>query len=318
MPIVAVVACDRFSPFHLAVPSTIFGDILPGQRLFSLRICAFEAGSLRSTTGLMLTPEHGPDGLVDADLVVVPYWRDPTEKPSPALTEALCAARLRGAGVVGLCLGTYALAYAGLLDGHRATTHWEFAEDFRSRFPLVRLDANALYVDDDGLITSAGSAAGLDCCLYLVQQFHGRAVANRIARRMVIPPHRDGGQAQFIERPVPTSPEDERLRLLLHHLHGNLREPHRLEDLARQLMLGKRTFTRLFRQVTGLSVGQWLLSARLQRSQELLEATALSIEAVAEEVGFMSASSLRQHFRLRFGVTPRQWRATFRGTAQRE
>ena len=311
VPSVAVVAFDRFSPFHLSVPCLVFGDVLPGHKLFDLKICAGEPGALRSGQGLGIEPSSGLEALAKADVVVVPYWRDPAERPNQAILDALVAARRRGARVVGLCLGTYVLAYAGLLDRHRAATHWEFEQDFVGRFPGVRLDTNALYVDDDGVVTSAGTAAGLDCCLYLVHKEHGRAVANKVARRLVVPPHRDGGQAQFIEQSVPVSTRDVQVNALLEYLRKNLGKAHSLDDLARRCAMSRRTFTRHFHKAAGMSVWAWLMSERLHAGQELLEATSHPIETVAELVGFQSAASLRQHFKARFGVTPSEWRKTF-------
>lgn len=311
VPSVAVVAFNHFSPFHFSVPCIVFGDVLPGQKLFDLRICAGEPGKLRSRQGLSIETSFGLEAMAQADIVIIPYWRDPAERPNQELLDALVAAHRRGALVVGLCLGTYVLAYAGLLDHHKAGTHWEFEEDFTGRFPDVRLDTNALYVDDDRLVTSAGTAAGLDCCLYLVHKHHGRAIANKVARRMVIPPHREGGQAQFIEQPVPVSTRDAKVNNLLEFLRSNLDKTHSLDDLAGYSLMSRRTFTRHFQKATGMSVGEWLMCERLQRSQELLEATTHSVETIAELVGFQSATSLRQHFRARFGVAPTKWRRTF-------
>lgn len=227
--------------------------------------------------------------------------------------DAVIAAHGRGAQVVGLCLGTYVLAYAGLLDGRRASTHWEYEQDFIRRFPAVRLDTNALYVDDGELVTSAGTAAGLDCCLHLVRQRHGSEIANKLARRLVIPPHREGGQAQFIEQPVPASTRDARINQLFDQLRIHLAEPHTLDSLAEHCLMSRRTFTRRFQLATGLSLGDWLLAERLRRSQELLESSSHTVERIAELVGLKSATTLRQHFRARFGVSPREWRRAFRG-----
>ena len=194
-PIVAVVTFDHFSPFHCAVPCLIFGDILPGQPLFELKICCGDGNHhSHSAQGFTIQAPHGLEVLAEAEIIVIPFWHDPAAQPPAALLDALIAARARGARLVGLCLGTYVLAYAGLLNGRKASTHWEYEQDFCRRFPCVQLDTNALYVDDDGLVTSAGTAAGLDCCLYLVRQYHGSAIANKVARRLVIPPHREGGQ----------------------------------------------------------------------------------------------------------------------------
>ncbi|KXU79439.1 GlxA family transcriptional regulator [Aeromonas enteropelogenes] len=314
-PVVAVITFDHFSPFHCAVPCLIFGDtMMPGQPLFELRLCAGD--SIRqpaSSQGFRIDPGHGLEGLAEADIIIIPFWRDPAERPAQPLLDSLVAAHRRGAQVVGLCLGTYVLAYAGLLDGHRASTHWEYEQDFIHRFPKVRLDTNALYVDDHGLITSAGTAAGLDCCLYLVRQHHGSRIANRLARRLVVPPHREGGQAQFIEQPVPASTRDARINQLFDHLRAHLAEPHTLDSLAEHCLMSRRTFTRRFQRATGLSLGEWLLAERLRRSQELLESGTHSMERIAELVGLRTAASLRQHFRTRFGVSPREWRRTFRG-----
>lgn len=313
-PIVAVVTFDHFSPFHCAVPCLIFGDILPGQPLFELRLCCGDASiHSHSTQGFTIQAPYGLEGLTEADIIVIPFWHDPAVRPPVALLDALIAARARGARLVGLCLGTYVLAYAGLLEGRRASTHWEYEQDFMSRFPAVQLDTNALYVDDEGLVTSAGTAAGLDCCLYLVRQYYGSAIANKVARRLVIPPYREGGQAQFIEQPVPASTRDTRMNQLLDHLRAHLAEPHTLDTLAAHTLMSRRTFTRRFHQATGLSVGEWLLAERLRRSQELLEVSGHSIERIAELIGFKSATSLRNHFRARFAVSPSEWRRAFGG-----
>lgn len=315
MPIVAVVTFDHFSPFHFAVPCLIFGDkMMPGQSLFELRLCAGDdTQQPASSQGFRIDTGYGLKGLLEADIIIIPFWRDPAERPAQSLLDALIAARQRGAQVVGLCLGTYVLAYAGLLDGHRASTHWEYEQDFTHRFPHVRLDTNALYVDDKGLITSAGTAAGLDCCLYLVRQHHGSQLANKLARRLVVPPHRDGGQAQFIEQPVPASTRDARINQLFDHLRTHLAHPHTLDSLAEHCLMSRRTFSRRFQLATGLSLGDWLLTERLRRSQELLESSSHTMERIAELVGLKSATLLRQHFRTRFGVSPREWRRTFRG-----
>ncbi|MFQ1907217.1 helix-turn-helix domain-containing protein [Aeromonas veronii] len=313
-PIVAVVTFDHFSPFHCAVPCLIFGDILPGQPLFELKICCGDGNPhSHSAQGFTIQAPHGLEVLTEAEIIVIPFWHDPAARPPAQLLDALIAARARGARLVGLCLGTYVLAYAGLLNGRKASTHWEYEQDFCRRFPCVQLDTNALYVDDEGLVTSAGTAAGLDCCLYLVRHYHGSAIANKVARRLVIPPHREGGQAQFIEQPVPASTRDVRMNQLLDHLRAHLAEPHTLDSLADHTLMSRRTFTRRFHQATGLSVGEWLLAERLRRSQELLEVSSHSIDRIAELVGFKSAASLRNHFRARFAISPSEWRRSFRG-----
>lgn len=313
-PNVALLVYDHFSPFHVSVPCIVFGDhVLPGHKLFNLTLCAGEPGPLHSAEGLSFGPAMGLEALETADIVIVPGWREPAERPHQPLLDALCSAYRRGATVVGLCLGTYVLAYAGLLNGKRASTHWEYEQDFLQRFPAVVLDTNALYVEDGRLITSAGTAAGLDCCLNLVRLSHGSTIANKLARRLVIPPHREGGQAQYIEQPLPATTQDSRINQLLDHLRENLQQDFSLDELAQRVLMSRRSFTRHFQNATGLSVGAWLLAERLKRSQELLESTVTSIDRIAGLVGFQSASILRQHFKKRFGVSPRDWRRTFQG-----
>jgi len=310
---VAVLATDGFSPFHFSVPCILFGSAMPHQSLFQVDICAEKPGIIRSDMGLSITVEQGLERLDQAAIIIVPYWPNPAQKPAQALTDKLVAAWLRGAEVVGLCLGTYVLAYAGLLDQHRAATHWEFEQDFSRRFPAIQLDSNALYTRDDRLITSAGTAAGIDCCLDIIRYHYGSALANRVARRMVVPPYREGGQAQFIERPVPSTTRDSKMNALLASLRQNLHQPHDSDSLARALNISRRSLTRHFHKATGMTLGEWLMAERLQRSQVLLETTGISIEQVAEKAGFSSPISFRQRFKSRFGVTPSEWRRTFRG-----
>jgi transcriptional regulator GlxA family with amidase domain len=314
LPGIALVVYDRFSPFHISVPCIVFGhQVRPGQRLFDLTLCAGEPGPLRSSEGLSFDAAVGLEALDSADIVIVPGWRVPADRPPQALLDALCRAYRRGATVVGLCLGSYVLAHAGLLDGKRAATHWEFEQDFQQHFPAVALDTNALYVEDERTITSAGTAAGLDCCLNLVRRLYGSAIANSLARRLVIPPHREGGQAQYIEQPVPAATQDVRINRLLDELRQDLQQELSLDALAQRVMMSRRSFTRHFQNATGMSVGAWRLAERLKRSQELLESSATSIDRIAGLVGFPSAGVLRQHFKKRFGVSPRDWRRTFRG-----
>jgi len=312
-PVVVVVAYQHFSPYHLSVPCLIFSDeILNGQKLFSLKVSAESSTPVRASYGISLAASHGLEVLQDADIVIIPGWHDPATPPSPELIAALRSAHARGARIVGLCLGTYVLAYAGLLDGHRAATHWEAESDFTRRFPQVCLDANALYVDDQGIVTSAGTAAGVDCCLYLVRSYYGSHITNQIARRMVVPSYREGGQAQFIERPVPVSTLDARINALLTYLRENLNEKLSLDALAQQAHMSRRTLTRSFHQATGMSVGEWLQAERLHRTQELLESSAHGVEAIAGLVGFGTATALRQQFKQTFGVSPVEWRKQFR------
>jgi transcriptional regulator GlxA family with amidase domain len=307
---IAVVAFDQITPFHLSVPCLVFGDL---AELYELRVCAADAGRLSTTAGFAVQVEHGLETLAWAQTVIVPSWHDPEERPPQALLDALVAAHARDARLVGLCLGAYVLAEAGLLDGLRATTHWAWAKDFAERYPRVTVDADVLYLDDGGVLTSAGTAAGIDCCLHLLRQQHGAELANRVARRLVVPPHRQGGQAQFIEQPLPATSRDDRLAGLLDWVRAHLELPHTLDSLAERALMSRRTFTRHFRQLTGMTVGDWLLAERLALGQRLLESTEQSVEVIATLAGFGSPVSLRHHFGRAFGVSPSAWRQTFRG-----
>ena len=313
LPVVAVVAFDQISPFHLAVPCVVFGEAHPGAPRFDLRVCAAEVGTLRTTVGFGVTVAHGLAALRTAELIIVPSWRDPAERPPEALLKALGAAHRRGAKIVGLCLGAFVLAEAGLLKGRSATTHWSSAAEFARRFPDVRVDADVLYVDEGDVVTSAGTAAGIDCCLHLLRQQYGVAAANTVARRLVVPPHRQGGQSQYIEQPLPATTRDSRLSGLLDEVLATLTLAHSVDSLAATANMSRRTFTRHFRQLTGNTVHQWLLSQRLTRAQHLLESTDQLVGQVAELSGFGSAVALRQHFHIAFGVSPRAWRQTFAG-----
>jgi transcriptional regulator GlxA family with amidase domain len=312
-PSVAVVAFDRISPYHLAVPSAVFGEVHPGVPRFDFQVCAAEPGPLSTTVGFAVSVAHGLEVLRSTDIVIVPSWRDPAERPPQPLLAALVAARRRGAQVVGLCLGAYVLAEAGLLDGRRATTHWAYVPDFRHRNPQVEVDADVLYIEDDTIVTSAGTAAGIDCCLHLIRQRYGAECANRVARRLVVPPHRQGGKAQYIEQPVPDTAQDSRLAELMDWVRAHLALAHTLDSLAARSLMSRRTLTRRFHQLTGSTVGQWLLAERLAFVQRLLESTDQPIDTIAALAGFGSAVSLRHHFRRTVGESPSAWRQAFRG-----
>jgi len=313
--IVAAVAFDGISPFHLSVPCVVFGENRNegGVPPFDFRVCAVEPGALSTTAGFSIAATHGLDALDEAHTIIVPSWRDPAETPPAVLLDALRRAHARGAQLVGLCLGAFVLAAAGILDGRQATTHWAWAEDFARRFPRVRLDPDVLYIDDGNVLTSAGTAAGLDCCLHVLRRMCGARAANYVARRLVVPPHRQGGQAQFIQQPVPPNLSGDRLSGLLDWVRGNLDEPHTLDALAERALMSRRTFTRRFRLATGTTVGAWLLAQRLARAQQLLESTDQSVESIAGIAGFGSTASLRQHFAEAFRTSPSAWRREFRG-----
>lgn len=268
---------------------------------------------MRTTAGFAVQTGLTLQDAARADVLIVPSWRDTEERPPAPMVNAVRDAYARGATVVGLCLGAFVLAEAGILDGREATTHWSAAEAFSRRYRKVKLVPDVLYVDaDDGrLVTSAGTAAGLDCCLHLVRRWHGADVANRIARRLVVAPHRQGGQAQYIEQPLHDAPGGDRLSDLLNWTVANLAAPHTLDSLAERAAMSRRNFTRRFRELTGTTVGQWLLNQRLAYAQRLLETTRQPVESIAQSAGFGSAVSLRQHFSRAYHTSPSAYRALF-------
>jgi len=310
---VAIAAFNGIRPFHLSVPCAVFGEAAGAEPLFDVRVCAVEPGELRSQIGFTIGTRYGLRELERARIVVVPSWRDASESAPPPLLAALRRAHQRGALIVGLCLGACVLAEAGLLDGHRATTHWRWTELFAQRYPRVQVDPGVLYVDEGDVLTSAGTAAGIDCCLHVVRKQFGAEVANRIARTLVVPPHRQGSQAQYIEQPVSATASAGPLAKTLDWAAHHLDAAHSLDSLAAKALMSRRSFTRHFRQHTGTTVGQWLLGQRLALAQRLLETTVQPVERIAERAGFGSALSMRQHFGLAFNTTPSLYRREFRG-----
>jgi transcriptional regulator GlxA family with amidase domain len=281
-----------------------------GLPVLDYRVCGVEAGKPVSTTGgVQVVPEHGLEGLRGADLVAVPATRLRTF-PEEAL-QALREAEAAGAILLTVCSGVFVLAEAGLLDGRKVTAHWHSIEELRERYPQVEVDPDVLYVDDGNLITSAGTAAGIDACLHLVRRELGSAVVNGIARRMVVPPQREGGQRQFIDRPVPECSADS-LGPLLDWMLTHLDREHSVADLARRATMSERTFARRFVNETGTTPLRWLTRQRVLHARRLLEDTDLSVDAVAARCGFGSATLLRHHFRKVVGVAPADYRRVFR------
>lgn len=313
-PVVAVLAYDELCVFEFAVAYEIFGLPRPevGPRWYRYRVCAAEPGPLRSQSGLAVADCAGLDQLAEADLIIIPGWRRLGEPVPVALIDALRAAHARGAVLASLCSGAFVLAATGLLDGRRATTHWRYLDAMSSRYPRIRLEPDVLYVEEDRLLTAAGSAAGIDLCLHLVRRDFGAEIANRVARRLVVAPHRDGGQAQFIERPVPKPREGARLSALMEWMQASLDQDQSIPDLARRAGMSTRTFQRRFEETTGLPPGAWLLQVRIAHAQELLEQVAeRSLADIAAAAGFRTVAALRHHFRQRLGVSPTQYRARF-------
>ncbi|MFE9659178.1 helix-turn-helix domain-containing protein [Streptomyces sp. NPDC005955] len=315
---VVVLALDGVLPFELGIPQRILGRArtADGHLPYEVVTCSVRPpGPVRAEADFSVLVENGPEALATADTVVVPasYELGPVYERG-VLTGALAAALALirpGTRLVSICTGGYVLAAAGWLDGRPATTHWSSAEHFQRLFPRVRVDPDVLFIDDGDVLTSAGVAAGIDLCLHLVRRDHGAAVANDVARRTVVPPHRDGGQAQYVERPVP-EPALSTTAAARSWALTRLHEPLRLRDLADRESMSVRTFTRRFREEVGISPGQWLVQQRVQRARHLLESSDLSIEQVADASGFGTAQSMRQHLQTALGVTPTAYRRTFR------
>jgi transcriptional regulator GlxA family with amidase domain len=311
---VAVLMFDRAPMFETAVPISVFGAdrTANGAPEFTLLAVPGEDGPLRTTGDVQLHAPHGLDALDRAAIVVVPTWRDPLEDPPEPVLAAIRAAHAGGALVVGLCLGAFVLAAAGLLEGRRSATHWYFAPTLAARYPGIAVDSSVLFVDDGDIVTSAGTAAGLDACLHVVRRGWGARAATAIARRMVVPPQRSGGQAQFIDQPIPQVRADTDLSETLEYIIEHLAEPLDVDVLARRSHLSRRTFDRRFRALTGSSPLQWLLHQRILHARRLLEDTDLPVDTVARRVGLANAISLRPHFHRVLGVSPQRYRDTFR------
>lgn len=311
-PLVVALAYDDLAVFEFGIAVEVFGLPRPEMGLdwYRFAIAAAAPGPLRARGGLTLAVDGGLDLLDDAAIVVVPGWGCGGQAPVPSpLVEALRSAHDRGATIAAICGGAFVLAAAGLLAGRRATTHWRFTEGFGSLHPEVRLQPDVLYVDEGLILTSAGSAAGIDLCLHLVRRDFGPAAANVVARRLVVPPHREGGQAQVIERPVPTPREGVRFGPLLDRMRERLAERQPLAQLAAEAGMGERTFLRRFKAATGLTPAEWLTSERLAHARDLLEATGDSIEEIAHACGFGSVATLRHHFRSRLKTSPGAYRS---------
>ncbi len=310
---VTAVAIDGLAMFEFGVACEVFGidRTDEGVPRFDFRIAGMAAGQpVRTAVGVEFAAPHGLEATQDADLVVVPATAIRADYP-PEVLEALRAAHARGATLLSECSGAFVLAAAGLLDGRTATTHWRYASELARRHPRVTVDADVLFVDDRDIITSAGTAAGIDACLHLVRRELGSAVANAIARRMVVPPQRDGGQRQFIVQPVPTCTDDS-LRHVLEWVIEHLADEHTVDALAARALMSPRTFARRFADETGTTPMRWLAAQRVQHARRLLEETDLTVDEVARECGFSTAPLLRHHFTRAVGLAPSDYRATFR------
>jgi transcriptional regulator GlxA family with amidase domain len=319
---VAAVVLNEFGPFELGLVCEVFGTDRSDEGLpsYDFAVVAGEPGPLRAETGFTLHTPHGLERLAGADLIVIPAagvaaprGGGPGDVPEPVLA-ALRAAVARGARVLSVCTGVFVLGAAGLLDGRRCTTHWRHAGELARRWPAARVEPDVLYVDDDPVITSAGTAAGIDACLYLVRKEQGARVANAVARRMVVPPHRDGGQAQFVDRPLPECAGGP-LAELLGWLERHLDQQVTVDELAVRAHMSPRTFARRFVAETGTTPLRWLTGQRVLLAQQLLEETDEGVDRIAERAGFGNATALRHHFRIWRGTTPQAYRQAFRGSA---
>ncbi|MGW7522749.1 GlxA family transcriptional regulator [Streptomyces sp. NPDC054783] len=312
---VAAVLLDGVNPFEMAVVCEVFGIDRSDEGLpvYDFAVASAEGPVLRSNAGFSLQVEHGLERLESADLIAVPAGACYESRAfPPGLLDALRRGVDRGARVLSVCSGVFVLAAAGLLDGRRCAVHWHHAAELARRYPRLTVEPDVLYVDEDPVITSAGTAAGIDACLHLVRKEQGPEVANKIARRMVVPPHRDGGQAQYIERPLPKGPCDTVGEVLV-WMEEHLDQEVTVEQLAARAHMAPRTFARRFQQETGTTPYRWILRQRVLRAQELLEGTDETMDAIAWRTGFGTAAALRHQFVRALGTTPNAYRRAFRG-----
>lgn len=312
-PVVAALVYDGLCTFEYGVAAEVFGLPRPeaGPNWYRFITCAVEPGPLRAMGGLTVQADAGLERLAEADLIIAPGWKGMDAPVPGALVEGLKAAYARGARLMSICSGLFVLAATGLLDGRRVTTHWRYAEGLAARHPSLRFDGEVLYVDEGRIFTSAGSAAGIDLSLYIVSRDYGPDVANQVARRLVMPAHRNGGQLQYVERPVPDR-ENARLSDVLAYIRARLDQPFSVAQMAQMAALSERTLHRRFLEAVGEAPSSWLAGVRVDRARELLEAHDLPMDEVARLSGFGDAALLRHHFRRRLRVSPQEYRAAFK------
>jgi AraC family transcriptional activator FtrA len=316
--LVAALVCDGLSLFEFGIVAEVFALRRPelGVPWYDFAVASYDEPPLRATGGVGVVPTHHVRILSRAGTIVIPNWRDLDEPPPAAMLEALRAAHRRGARLMSVCSGAFVLAAAGLLDGKRATTHWRHAGKLAAKYPNVQVEPSVLYVQDDRVYTAAGSAAGIDLGLHLVRQDYGSAIANQVARRMVVPPHRDGGQSQFVADALPAAPKgDGTLAPIMEWASGRLDQPLDAATLARKARMSPRTLARRFETQAGTTPHQWLTHQRVLAAQRLLETSNASIERVAELSGFATPETLRHHFRRRVGTSPVAYRRRFAQSA---
>ena len=311
-PLVVAPVYDGLCTFEFSIVAEIFGLARPemGPGWYRFASAAIEPGPLRAHGGLQVTSDGDASLLEQADLIVMAGWKGAQVPVPDELSQRLRAAWQRGARLASICSGAFVLAATGLLDGQRAATHWRYAKALQARHPSMEVDASVLYAEGERIYTSAGSAAGMDLMLHIVRSDFGVDAANSVARRLVMPPHRSGGQAQFIERPVPQD-GDQRLVQLLEQVRSDLQAPWTVDQMASRVAMSPRTFLRRFVELTGQSPGQWVVAERVEHAKRLLEGSALSVERIATEVGLGSLQALRHHFQQQLGLSPREYRGMF-------
>jgi AraC family transcriptional activator FtrA len=316
--LVVALAYDRLCTFEFGCTVELFALKRPELDVdwYDFAICAIEPGPLRATGGFSLDAPHDLTLLERADTIVIPGWRDSDELPPAALLARLRAASRRGARLCSICSGVFVLAAAGLLDGRRATTHWRYAEKLAQRYPAIEVQPDALYVDAGQILTSAGSAAGLDMLLYLVRRDHGAKISNQVAQRLVVAPHREGGQSQFVARPM-AQDEGGRLGQLMDWLRTHPAKRHSVTSMAKRAAMSPRTLQRQFHDATGLGPMAWLIRERVAIVKDLLESAEMPLKLIAEHAGFASEESLRRHFRLHVATSPSAYRRQFSAAAPR-
>lgn len=314
--LVVALAYDNLCTFEFGCAVEMFSLARPelGVDWYRFAVCAEERGAVRAAGGISVQVPHGLAMLSRADTIIIPGWQGVDVEPSPALVRRLRAAHARGARIATICSGVFVLAATGLLDGKAATTHWRYADELQARHPAIDVQANSLYVDEGALLTSAGSAAGLDMMLHLVRRDHGPRVANQVAQRLVVPPHRLGDQAQFVARPMPQD-EAARLARLIDVVRAHPAHDWTLAALADRAAMSARTLQRQFQQSLGMSPVDWLVRERVELARQLLETSARPLSQVSTLAGFGSDESFRRHFRLATGVSPQAYRRQFGAAA---
>jgi AraC family transcriptional activator FtrA len=311
-PLVVALTYDGLCAFEFACAAEVFGLPRPelGPGWYRFETCSLGGGRIRGQYGTSLSVDGGLDRLGQAGTILIPGWQGSDVPVPQVMIEALRTAHDRGARLLSICSGSFVLAATGLLDGKRATTHWRYAEALQRRYPRVSVDPHVLYVDEGRILTSAGSAAGLDLCLHLIRRDFGAEVANQVARRLVIPPHRDGGQAQFLESPVDRR-ERGPLAAVMERVQRRMHRPIKVREMARWAAMSERTFIRRFRATTGTTPGDWITRQRMANAKELLERSSLAIDQVAARSGLGTAMTMRHHFRRHIGLSPAEYRKRF-------